>query len=648
MKKKLYVVYLLAIVFVGLNLLNTTHWSEQKANQIVAEQFRNGLDEFRQVILKYQNVANELSTDNASIEALKAAHLETRLAFKSIEVFLEYYDHESIKNFVNGAPLLSLEPKVPEIRVLEPVGLQVLDEVVFGENPAEEKEEIVALVDDLVFNFRTIYNYQSGITVSHRHIFEAIRQELIRVFTLGVTGFDTPGSVNAIPEALEAFQSMKKAILPYKGLIEGEDGKLSKSILASFDEATAYLSDHQDFDAFDRMHFLKAFVNPLYSSIYRAQRAIGVETVDEVTKLPQSVNYHEENIFSPDLLNVNYFTHIDSDPTILEKRTALGKLLFYDPILSENNERACASCHNPDKGFTDGLEKSMALNMIGHIQRNSPTIINAVFSERYFYDLREEDLERQTRHVVFDSKEFNTDFFEIIAKLEQSEEYVDLFNEAYPKYKLSAWSVSNSLVSFVTSLRGFDSPVDQYIRGERTQLSESAIRGFNLFMGKAACGTCHFAPTFNGTVPPLYKESESEVLGVPANTDQENPVLDPDYGRAGSGVPEFEADFYIHSFKTTTVRNVALTAPYMHNGVYKTLEEVVDFYNKGGGLGLGMDVPYQTLPDAPLNLTDQEQRDLVIFMEHLTDTTNMTAIPEKLPAFAGKPEWNSRKIGGVY
>jgi cytochrome c peroxidase len=167
-------------------------------------------------------------------------------------------------------------------------------------------------------------------------------------------------------------------------------------------------------------------------------------------------------------------------------------------------------------------------------------------------------------------------------------------------------------------------------------------------MGKAACGTCHFAPTFNGTVPPGYSESESEVLGVPSVNTTDNPPIDPDLGRLGNRHPRDEAEIYRHSFKTVTVRNVTLTAPYMHNGVYNTLEEVVDFYNRGGGAGMGMDLPFQTLPFSELNLNEGEVADLVAFMETLTDTTGMTKMPAVLPKFEDNEEWNTRKIGGEY
>ncbi|MDQ3394785.1 MAG: cytochrome C peroxidase, partial [Bacteroidota bacterium] len=157
---------------------------------------------------------------------------------------------------------------------------------------------------------------------------------------------------------------------------------------------------------------------------------------------------------------------------------------------------------------------------------------------------------------------------------------------------------------------------------------------------------CHFAPVFNGLVPPHYKETESEVLGVPASASKVNPEIDADLGRY-KGILKEEAHIYKHSFKTTTVRNVELTAPYMHNGVFQTLEEVVDFYDNGGGIGLELDVPNQTLPSSPLGLTDLEKKQLVLFMISLTDTTGMAVKPERLPVFS-ENKLNDRIIGGTY
>ncbi len=155
------------------------------------------------------------------------------------------------------------------------------------------------------------------------------------------------------------------------------------------------------------------------------------------------------------------------------------------------------------------------------------------------------------------------------------------------------------------------------MRGDNNAMSKNDIKGFNVFMGKGKCGTCHFMPLFNGTVPPLFDKMESEVLGVPATTDTINPKLDADSGKyVLYGIPH-----HLYSFKTTTVRNVELTAPYMHNGVYKTLEEVIDFYNKGGGAGLGFEIEHQTLPPDPLGLTEEDKANLILFLKSLTDTS---------------------------
>ena len=146
-------------------------------------------------------------------------------------------------------------------------------------------------------------------------------------------------------------------------------------------------------------------------------------------------------------------------------------------------------------------------------------------------------------------------------------------------------------------------------------MTQEEIQGFNLFNGKAKCATCHFAPIFNGTLPPDFKETEMELIGTPQQNDTINAKISPDLGR----YYVYKTEERKHFFKTPTVRNVALTAPYMHNGVYNNLEQVVDFYNKGGGGGLGFDLPHQTLPFDNLELTQEEQQALVAFMKTLND-----------------------------
>jgi cytochrome c peroxidase len=195
-------------------------------------------------------------------------------------------------------------------------------------------------------------------------------------------------------------------------------------------------------------------------------------------------------------------------------------------------------------------------------------------------------------------------------------------NKAYKKKLTSLYkenkiglNIRHAIASYIRTLNTFNSKFDKNIRGEENTLTEQEKRGFNLFAGKALCATCHFAPIFNGTVPPNFNDTELEFIGVPATTDTINAKISSDLGRYNL----FKTAERKHFFKTPTIRNISKTAPYMHNGVYATLEEVLDFYNKGGGVGLGIDPKYQTLPFDNLNLSKEEITAIIDFMKTLTD-----------------------------
>jgi cytochrome c peroxidase len=155
------------------------------------------------------------------------------------------------------------------------------------------------------------------------------------------------------------------------------------------------------------------------------------------------------------------------------------------------------------------------------------------------------------------------------------------------------------------------------VRGDGAAISEAARRGFTVFMGKGRCGTCHFAPLFNGVQPPTYLTSDPEIIGVPERVTLHNATIDPDQGRAIID----NVNSHQFAFKVPTVRNAAVSAPYMHNGAFVTLDDVVDFYDAGGGVGIGIDLPYQTLFDQPLHLAASEKADLIAFLRALTDTS---------------------------
>jgi len=588
----------------------------------------------------------------AQLKAVQQQVAQTRLAYKKIEYLAAYLDAAYVNKHLNGAPLAKPEPHSPSASILQPVGLQVLDELVHAEedllaNPAA----LVTLTQKLKKGVAGLASYQNNLRLQDRHVFEAARQELVRVYTLGLTGFDTPGSLNGIKESHVALSSVAAHLASYKSLARQYNKiALFEVAMTHMDQALLYLEQNQNFDTFDRLVFLTQHVNPLYKALKDLHLGFGIETIYEVTPLgtKHSVNYSANNLFDPAFLNPYYYMQLTEgkNSAALVK---LGQLLFFDPALSSNNQRACASCHQPNKAFTDGKAKSLAMNMEGTVSRNAPTLINSVYADRYFYDLRVDVLENQITHVLVDKREFHMTYLQLFDKLSQSQEYVDLFSQNFPELgnePINKYAIAASITAYVNSLSGFNSSFDQYVQGKTSTIEPIIKDGYNLFMGKAACGTCHFAPVFNGLVPPVYHESESEVLGVTASNDFNKPVLDPDLGR-GNALTKENLGIYQNSFKTPTVRNSALTGPYMHNGALKSLEEVVTFYNMGGGAGMGLDVPNQTLAPDALNLSNYEQKALVAFMQSLTDTTGMTSVPQRLPLF-NNAKLDKRPIGGAY
>ncbi len=606
-------------------------------------------DQFR----RFQRSVDQLATIAAAGEdlaLLRQQIVHTRLAYKRVEFLFDYFKPEFSHMFVNGPPLYKVDQVFTSQGWVAPNGLQTLDELIFSDEAADQYSQIAKLARELKQKIDDITPRHINIKMTDRSIFQALRSGLVRVFTLGLTGFDTPGSGNAIAESKESMRAMKTTFEQYGRGLDSRSRPVFQQVIQLFENAELLpswpdgrLDANTDFDSFDRMAFLKEIINPLYERIYAFQKLAGIPAEASIF---HGQNYHVDNLFDEDFLNTGYFSELSFLPLDNEATIALGKLLFHDPILSEKLDMSCATCHDPNKAFTDGLPKSITRQPGVFTRRNAPTLIDAGLSTRVFWDMREYTLEGQVVHVFEDSLEFNINVRATANRLAKSKTYTKLFEENYgsiTKRPISGRTISNAIAAYINSLKSFDSPFDRFVRNETTDYPTEAIHGFNLFMGKAACGTCHFAPAFNGTVPPFYREAESEVLGVTMGFDTLQPQLDPDPGRAQNGFKRESGPHFQHSFKTVTVRNIALTAPYMHNGSFKTLEEVVEFYDKGGGVGLGLSIDNQTLPDEPLHLTEKEKAALISFLHTLTDTTGLTGGYVQLPEFEDMPAWNQRQ-----
>jgi cytochrome c peroxidase len=611
----------------------------------LAENFKT---EFDKNMLELSNEVENFITacsDSVSQSNMMENYLKIRKSYKKIEPIVLYFDKTAVEKDLNGAPLLKIEPNTPGINILNPKGLQVIDELM-GEESLDYKE-LKKISIDFLNKLKIVRNTIQISLINHRMAFELYQLNLIKMLTLELSGFDTPGTLNGVQDAKTTLATINKIINPYLHDFTNLKNEINE-IKLLMSQAEKFLQKSNDFNQFDRATFVHQYFEPLYKKMNIVHLKSGVEYFDEVSRFPMSFNTRSNHVFSDDFLNSDYYAGVILDET--EDLIQLGKTLFFDPILSKNNQRACTSCHSPDEGFTNHTAKSVAFDFKGTLDRNSPTILNSIYAKGYFHDLRADKISNLIEHVVFNEKEFASGYSLIEDKLRKSNEYQELFSKSFQKYDgeyINKNSINTALTAYVKSLVGWNSQFDKFARGEPNNLSKDAKEGFNLFMGKAQCGICHFPPSFAGLVPPYFQDSESEVLGLTSTFDTINPVLDTDLGRGASKKLKDQAAHFKNSFKTPTIRNAEITFPYMHNGAFNTLEEVLHFYNHGGGAGLGLEVENQTLPDSKLNLNKKEIDQIIAFIKSLTDTTSINFTkPTKLPSFGN--DWDKRKIGGEY
>lgn len=296
----------------------------------------------------------------------------------------------------------------------------------------------------------------------------------------------------------------------------------------------------------------------------------------------------------------------------------LGRYLFFDPILSGDGTVSCASCHQPEKGFSDGLGLSQGIG--GQtVKRGAPSLWNVAFLKLFFWDGRASTLEEQMQGPLFAENEMGTTPEKLSATLNGNENYRSLFKQAFPNSgnEIELDEVYLALAAFETSLISLNSRYDQYAHGFHGALNAQEIEGMNVFRSFVArCAECH--------TPPLFTNQQLAVLGTP---EPEGRELDP-----GAQVPYNDPSLRA-AFKIPSLRNVALTAPYMHSGRFKTLRETVEFYTKGRGHAVpeGENLYLHWHIWEP-ELTDTELDRLVDFLQTLTDESFMPKRPDRLPS----------------
>lgn len=562
--------------------------------------------QFKNEIIRLQHLL-----EKGEEKTLQQQFIKTRLSYKQAEVIIEYYfNYYAAK--LNGPAIPFFEEDEPDLGQQDPSGMQVMEGFLFPHYDKNNKGVLAAIIEKLLADADFMYQTNESNAFNDELIFDAVTEELFRITALGLTGFDSQTAANGLPESRAALCGVQKILQLYQEEIKYTLGQRGKQLQPLLNAAGNFLDHNTVFNSFPRMQFITGYLNPITEIVgeYKKAKRFG----ENRSPMFYSTIKKNNNLFAPDIFDTDKYL---DDNTISPAKIMLGKKLFFDKQLSKDNKRSCATCHDPRKAFTDGLTTSVALDGHSSLPRNAPTLWNVALQRNLFLDNRSFSLEDQVMQVLNNEKEMHGSAQKAAEKILEQKEYKALYAGAYPAANSSAaaQNICNAIACYERTLVSLNSRFDKHMRG-KPMLNKDEIHGFDLFMGKAKCGTCHFMPLFSGAKPPRYYYNETEVIGVPDKNTKKNARLDEDEGRfLATGLP-----IHKFAFKTTTLRNISLTAPYMHNGVYKTLEEVLAFYNNGGGKGLSIAPSNQTLPFDKLNLSRVEQQDIIAFLKTLTDT----------------------------
>ena len=321
--------------------------------------------------------------------------------------------------------------------------------------------------------------------------------------------------------------------------------------------------------------------------------------------VPTPVTLEIPEVFEQRILN----PIIPTNNPLTEEGISLGKKLFFDKKLSANNSQACADCHNPSMAFTDGLQYSLGIDNIEGI-RNTMPLFNLAwnYEDRFFWDGRELSLERQTFDPITNPIEMHNSIENVMAILQQDHDYPLLFEQAFGTTTIDSVHIGKAIAQFERTIISANSKFDQYLMGQ-TALTAEELEGFNIFMDEARgdCFHCH-----GNQNNPLWTDNKFHNNGLDTN-----PL---DLGLAlASGDPNDNG-----KFKSPSLRNLAFTAPYMHDGRFATLEEVIDHYSEGLQESPTIDPLMKKVEEGGVHLSTNEKQNLKAFLLTLSDFEFLT------------------------
>lgn len=574
------------------------------------------------------SIAKALNSEKKQ-EAIRHYEL-SRKAFKQVEFYLEYHFPFHSKYFINSALVNKAELEY-RFKTFAPHGFQVIETYLYKtteDTTIQVKHELELLKQ----SFEHLKEKTPTKSNKEATAIDMLRFEIVRIMSLYLNGYDCTVNKQNLKEVIYILEGIEKTI----SLLDAEL-KNKSAFSQLIQRSKSYLSKNNNYDTFNRLFFITNYLKPLYENLHALY-----PPPDARANTLYGIHIRQQKFYSKGWLNTKYFSVVLNDSALVNEQAAIGKLLFFDPILSDNNQRACASCHQPNNAFGGSIDFNADYNAEKKLTRNTPPLVNAMLQKSFFYDGRSLQLEDQASDVLLNHKEMNARPEELVRKLRLSAEYKAYFKKAFLNTEDTAityYAVLKCISEYERKLTTLNSRFDNYVRGDKKQLSTNEINGYNIFAGKALCGTCHFFPLFNGLVPPFYSDNEFEVIGVPKT--KQNKEISADSGRYLIS----KNPIHLHAFKTPGIRNIERTAPYMHNAVFTNLDEIIIFYQKGGGGGLGLNIPNQTLPFDSLVLTKNEVKQLKQFLLCLSDSSFNSKPPQKLPFVKG---YEKRKVGGEY
>lgn len=641
MKKK-------SILISVITILTLTFFSFEKGmvSSPYETDYLNKLNVFRQRQSDLISVITQSELKDAGdVESIQERIKACRQEMKSMDFWMRYLEPLAYKKINSPLPVeweTEVFEKFEKPYKRDGAGLTLA--ALYLEEEGADKETLLRLVQSS-FDATAVYAADSivGQLKDYRHLFLCNRLYLLNLAAIYTTGFECPDTARVIPELRQMLSGVQQIYNAFN--LSFPDTPVPDEFLVLYRQAIAFAGSQSDnYSNFDHFTFIKDYINPLFRI---NQQCITRYRIFSRSMVDYSLNKSAVSIFDKGLYNgqnaKGIFLRV-KDSAVLAEIDRLGKLLFYDPILSGNNKRSCASCHKPTEYFTDNSNRtSPQFNHMGALARNTPSLINATYNHLIMLDGKHISLQQQVVDVITNKDEMGADAKVVLEKVLSCKEYSTAFKKLLQYTPQESEVTIEHLSSAVTMYYGKFSkayaPFDEAMNNNG-RIDLPAKEGFNLFMSRAQCATCHFVPQFNGVKPP-YVGSEFEVLGVPEDTAFKK--LSPDMGRYYIN-PAAETT---NAFRTGSVRNAANTAPYMHNGVFKTLEEVVDFYNNGGGAGRGLKVDNQTLSADHLGLSPSEKAKLIAFMKSLNEKITFEAPPARLPRSRVKA-LNSRIVGGTY